>query len=836
MKAMMDNASKNSYNWLIVTLGLLLCTAFIHVFNIESELKLFLLFMIATGGYVCYQFLPKDIKLPFLFGLNILAIFSLLGWQAGIATTVIGLLLFLIASLQISAWSRAALMLGVGSVLALGKVGMINFPWLNTAATVLGGLFMFRAMIYLYESHYGKVGKDRWININYFFLLPNLIFVIFPVVDYKTFQRNYQVTPQLGLHQKGLLWIMRGLFHLFLYRLIYYYLVPAPSEITDIYDVLIYMATSYMLIVRLSGIFHLSAGIICLFGFNLPPTFDNYFLATSFSDLWRRINIYWKDFMMKVFYFPIFFLFKKRDNRAIFITVLVVFFINWLLHQYQWFWVNGNFPLRLVDGIFWMVFGLLVALNSIWQKQNSKKKKKGIAAFSFPSAAVNTLKIMGMFAFMSVIWSFWISPSISAWQQLLQRGLPVKANQALLIAVASIAIWGIGVLAHFVHYRLQKAKAIPGENTLSVLYAAGGSLLLLLGIPQVYNTIEKQYAVDLSPVIETKLNALDEQLLFEGYYESVLAGNNLNSRMWEVNTHKNKHEDEANNLIETPIYELTNDLIGKALKPSAQIKFKGKQLSTNSFALRDRAYSLKKPPKTIRIALLGGSSEMGSGVADHEVFDNLIEDRLSTALPWKSYEKVEIINFAASGIHLPNQVGMLEQRVAKFNPDIMVYCVHPGETYRSLKSFSKIPGQGFLKDYPNLLSIYEAAGIHSNEEREVTIMKLIDHQQALTEWGLNRMSSYCEAQNIIPVCWFLPILKYKEQEGIKKEAYLNLFKDHGFFVFDFEQAYEDRNKREYFVGTYDKHPNALAHQRLADVITDSLLHNSAFRQLVNEHQ
>ena len=125
------------------------------------------------------------------------------------------------------------------------------------------------------------------------------------------------------------------------------------------------------------GFSHLSTGILALFGLNLPPTFDNYFLASGFSDLWRRINVYWRDFMMKIFYFPIFFKFKKRNDVAIFITVIIVFVINWLLHQYQWFWIRGSMPLRWIDFIFWILLGVLVAFNSIYQKRNKKKKQSG---------------------------------------------------------------------------------------------------------------------------------------------------------------------------------------------------------------------------------------------------------------------------------------------------------------------------------------------------------------------------------------------------------------------------------------------------------------------------
>ena len=71
------------------------------------------------------------------------------------------------------------------------------------------------------------------------------------------------------------------------------------------------MISTFLLYVRISGQFHLVIGMLHLFGFNLPETHHRYLLASSFTDFWRRINIYWKDFMMKVFYYPAFFRLRK---------------------------------------------------------------------------------------------------------------------------------------------------------------------------------------------------------------------------------------------------------------------------------------------------------------------------------------------------------------------------------------------------------------------------------------------------------------------------------------------------------------------------------------------
>ncbi len=48
----------------------------------------------------------------------------------------------------------------------------------------------------------------------------------------------------------------------------------------------------------------------------------------SITDFWRRINIYWKDFMMKIFYYPSFFALKRRgwtERWSLVLATIVVF-------------------------------------------------------------------------------------------------------------------------------------------------------------------------------------------------------------------------------------------------------------------------------------------------------------------------------------------------------------------------------------------------------------------------------------------------------------------------------------------------------------------------------
>src|SRR5439155_7314418 len=121
--------------------------------------------------------------------------------------------------------------------------------------------------------------------------------------------------------------------------------------------------------------FHIIVGILHLFCFHLPETHRSYFLTSSFTDFWRRINIYWKDFMMKLFYYPAYFALRKRgEARAIVLSTVLVFATTWMLHSYQWFWFRGSVLLAWNDLIFWSVLGLLVVITTLHELRHGRQR------------------------------------------------------------------------------------------------------------------------------------------------------------------------------------------------------------------------------------------------------------------------------------------------------------------------------------------------------------------------------------------------------------------------------------------------------------------------------
>src|SRR5262249_17460016 len=159
---------------------------------------------------------------------------------------------------------------------------------------VLGSLFMFRLAIYLFEvGHREPLGF--WRSLAYFFMLPNVVFPLFPVVDFATFRRTYYDSPdRYRIYQRGINWLVLGALLLLVYRIIYQRLVLGPDEVQTAADLGHFAVANYLLYLRIIGQFMMVIGLLLLFGFNLPVPMGMMFTVSGFGDFWRRGNIYWK--------------------------------------------------------------------------------------------------------------------------------------------------------------------------------------------------------------------------------------------------------------------------------------------------------------------------------------------------------------------------------------------------------------------------------------------------------------------------------------------------------------------------------------------------------------
>ena len=226
-------------------------------------------------------------------------------------------------------------------------------------------MFMFRMMIYLYERKHARGREPLVDTLSYFFLLPNYVFLHFPVVDYRTLQRGYFARGIHEIQRAGLAMMSRGTLHLLA-------LSRDRPHAADLRRARCtarraWRATSSAITCCISGSRGSSTwpAACCTSSASSSPRRTT---ATcwrpSFTDYWRRINIYWKDFMVRVVFNPVVFRLKRWPQPvALAAATAVVFVVTWLLHAYQSYWLRGIWGFGAPDALFWGILGVLVLIN-----------------------------------------------------------------------------------------------------------------------------------------------------------------------------------------------------------------------------------------------------------------------------------------------------------------------------------------------------------------------------------------------------------------------------------------------------------------------------------------
>lgn len=388
-----------------------------HFYHLES-FPFIEMSVIVFAAFLIHYWLPFRFKEIFWVAVSIAGSFFLLTASVAALVLGVGLAIFLIFRLPLKLRWRLVVITAVFSALAYG-CATNGFGIPHSFYAVFGGIFMFRIVIYAYDLAHTKEPPSLLPFLSYFFILPNYLFTLFPVIDFQTMRATYYRRNIHDVAQQGIHWMVRGAVQLMLYRVVLYLDDPyLLDRVTSLPKLIAAMILTYLLYLNVSGKFHIVVGMLHLFGYDLPETNRRYLLASSFLDYWRRINIYWKDFMVKVVYMPVYFKFRKRgDLRAQILGSVAVFAVSWAAHSYQSFWIGGKLSFSWTDTIFWGLLGALVIANVVYGSLHKARRTDP----SWSGRGFLALRTAGTFATITVLWSLWSSPTVSSWLYLITR-------------------------------------------------------------------------------------------------------------------------------------------------------------------------------------------------------------------------------------------------------------------------------------------------------------------------------------------------------------------------------------------------------------------------------
>lgn len=266
----------------------------------------------------------------------------------------------------------------------------------------------------------------------------------------------------------------------------------------------------------------------------------------------------------------------------------------------------------------------------------------------------------------------------------------------------------------------------------------------------------------------------------------------------------------------------------RELRPNLHTRFKQVRFETNTQGLSDKEYSLRKPEHTFRIAVLGDSHTMPSGVAIEDAYHSLLEEKLNSENRDKN---IEFINFGVGGYSISDYRYTLEKKASAYDPDMIVL----GIVFNDFQEYEK---RDWPENPPPSLLLYAFQQLFTPEsitQLQQTSWSVTDLQKLNGTYPPNKVF---EAKKPYMEEHFSAIARYAEKNRIPLLVvlldYLQLNPEwvhfwqeqatkHGAHFVDTTPAFLGKNPYSYMIYKSDKHPNAKANRIFADVMYEYLL-------------
>ncbi len=293
------------------------------------------------------------------------------------------------------------------------------------------------------------------------------------------------------------------------------------------------------------------------------------------------------------------------------------------------------------------------------------------------------------------------------------------------------------------------------------------------------------------------------------------------------------------------------------LLPSARALQHGEWIETNRLGLRDREYTVEKPPGTVRVAFFGDSFTYGYGVPLAQVFTERLEARLGETF---GAGRVEVWNFGSPGMNSFEELLYYASYGRQFEPDLVVQVWVPfdrernGYSYADFERFAatgavpaarpaargeRVGGESrsrFYREYARRLYVSRfflrrlkgvagRFGFNLNRSEELALVATDSEGYRLMLASMTEFSSLARedgAEFLLVLFLGLQLLRsdyYQDLLYSKLEAFGAA---EGIPVFNLFPAFRGRRASDLHLSLVDAHPDAEGHAIAADALYDAI--------------
>lgn len=265
-----------------------------------------------------------------------------------------------------------------------------------------------------------------------------------------------------------------------------------------------------------------------------------------------------------------------------------------------------------------------------------------------------------------------------------------------------------------------------------------------------------------------------------------------------------------------------------ALKPNLDVSFKLARLTTNSRGLADKEYPLTKPADSYRIAVLGDSYSMSSGVDTDKSFHALLEQWMNE----QGKRPYEIINFSVGGFGMERYNATLEHLVPAWQPDALLlgYCAFndhqalPPKT-GSVPLFNPRRIDGFWMSYVREYLRMRKSEVQAMQD--TSNMVLGEKHMAFIDRELGIMRSLAnQIKPDMPI--LLAYLDNREHSERDLQNIRAIAEKHSMQFVDTTRKFKGTNIDDFSIHLLDSHPDKKTQEIFANTLFDAIQKNNIY--------
>ena len=269
------------------------------------------------------------------------------------------------------------------------------------------------------------------------------------------------------------------------------------------------------------------------------------------------------------------------------------------------------------------------------------------------------------------------------------------------------------------------------------------------------------------------------------------------------------------------------------LRPGADFDYKGAPLGVNALGLRDRETLLEKGDGVRRVAMVGASVLMGSGVAVEETFENRFEDAVSLGV-LGDRGPVEFLNFGVAGYRLDQLADVVVERIEVFDPDAVLLVINDlalNPNWSRHVAWLVSEGRDLRYDY--LREVVASAGIDADDAPRVMVSRLAPYRDQVVRGGLLVAREWCEARGIPLVLLVLAQPSATSTFSGRVEGISPLMQELGLRSLDITGAYGEHPDLEaLWLRPWDRHPTSEGHALMAEGLVEKLQSDPEMADLI----